>query len=65
VLSDYGAVKYRESGTPAGEVTNEYFRIGRRKLRICTEDGMFVSLWGEKALVNEVFDAVSKHLQRP
>jgi len=42
-LSDLHAQKCGESGTPAYEVNNEYFRIGRRKVRVCTEDEMIVS----------------------
>lgn len=57
-LSGLDAEKCSESGSPAGEVTNEYFRVGRRKLRVCTEDEMVVSLWGAKALVDQVYARV-------
>jgi hypothetical protein len=57
-LSELDARKCGESGTPAFEVNNEYFRIGRRKLRVCTEDEMFVSLWGSRALVDQVYARV-------
>jgi len=57
-LSELDAEKCGESGTPAFEVNNEYFRIGRRKLRVCTEDEMFVSLWGSRALVDQVYARV-------
>jgi len=53
-LSELDAQKCCESGTPAYEANNEYFRIGRRKLRVCSEDEMFVSLWGTRELVDRV-----------
>ena len=53
-LADVGAEKCGESGSPAYEVNNEYFRVGRRRIRVCTEDGMFVSIWGPRGLVDEV-----------
>ena len=53
-LADLGAELYRESGSPGYEVNNEYFRIGNRKIRVCTEDEYFVSLWGPKAVVETV-----------
>lgn len=57
-LSELGARKYGESGTPAFEVHNEEFRIGRKWLRVCTENEMFVSLWGSKAVVDHVYARV-------
>lgn len=54
-LAEFGAQKYGESGSPTFEVNNEYFRIGNRTLRICTEDEMDVSLWGSKSLVDQVY----------
>lgn len=57
-LSDLHAQKYGESGTPACEVNNEYFRIGRRRVRVCTEDEMFVSLWGRRALVDSLYASI-------
>ena len=63
-LSELGAVKYNESGTPAFEMNNEYFRIGTRKLRICTEDEMDVSVWGSKSLVDDFCAKVEKKLER-
>ncbi len=57
-LSDLHAQKCGESGTPGYEVNNEYFRIGRRKVRVCTEDGMFVSLWGSRRLVDSLYEAI-------
>jgi hypothetical protein len=62
-LIDLGAKMYRESGSPAGEVENKYFRIGKRKLRICTEDEMLVSLWGSKVLVDEVHSKIVEKLK--
>ena len=62
VLADFGAEKCGESGSPAYEVNNEYFRIGGRKLRVCTEDEMFVSLWGSKALVDRVYARIVEKL---
>ena len=65
VLTEMGAEFCGESGTPAYEVNNEYFRIGRRKIRVCTEDELFVSLWGRKALVEAVyFKAIEKMRSR-
>lgn len=55
VLGDMGAEFCGESGSPAYEVNNEYFRVGGRKIRVCTEDDLFVSLWGSKALVDTVY----------
>jgi len=62
-LINFGATKQSESGSPAFEVNNEYFRIGNRKLRICTEDEMFVSLWGSKAIVDAVYFAIVQKLK--
>ena len=61
-LAEFGAQKFGESGSPAYEVNNEYFRIGGRKLRICTEDEMFVSLWGAKSLVDQVYSRIVEKL---
>ena len=55
-LSELRAQSCGESGPPGFEVNNEYFRIGRRKVRVCTEDEMFVSLWGTKAVVNPLYE---------
>jgi len=57
-LSEPHAQKCGESGTPAYEVNNEYFRIGRRKVRVCTEDEMFVSFWGSKRLVDSLCQSI-------
>ena len=57
-LSDLQAQKCGESGTPAFEVNNEYFRIGRRHVRVSTEDEMFVSLWGSKRLVDSLYESI-------
>ncbi len=57
-LSDLRAQKCGESGTPAFEVNNEYFRIGRRRVRVCTEDEMFVSLCGSKRLVDALYESI-------
>ena len=54
-LSALRAEKYAESGTPAYELNNEYFRIGRRKVKVCTEDELFVSLWGSKTVVDTLY----------
>lgn len=54
-LTDLQAEKYAESGTPAYELNNEYFRIGRRKVKVCTEDELFVSLWGSKRVVDSLY----------
>ena len=62
-LADFGAEKCGESGTPAREVNNEYFRIGRRKVRVCTEDEMFVSLWGSRTLVDQVYAKIVEKLK--
>lgn len=63
-LTQLGAVKYGESGTAAFEVNYEHFRIGSRKLRICTEDEMIVSLWGSRGLVDEVFALITESPKR-
>jgi len=61
VLTDLGAEFWGESGTPCYEVNNEYYRVGGRKIRVCTEDELFVSLWGSPALVETVYSkAVAK-----
>lgn len=62
-LLEINAEKYFESGTPAFEVNNEYFRIGRFKLRILTEDEMFVSIWGPKALVTDFYNRIKQKLE--
>jgi len=53
-LSELGAEK---CGVTYGYhvAVHEHFRVGRRKLRVCTEDEYFVSLWGSRALVDEVY----------
>jgi hypothetical protein len=61
-LAECGAERCGESGTPAYEVNNEYFRIGGRKLRVCTEDELFVSLWGSRALVEQVYSKTIEKL---
>ena len=61
VLTALRAEKISQSGSPAFEVTNDYFRIGRQKLRLCTEDEMFVSLWGPKTLVDQVYARAIEH----
>ena len=58
VLAGFKAERCGESGSPAFEVNNEYFRIGPRKLRVCTEDEMFVALWGPKGLVDDVYGRI-------
>jgi hypothetical protein len=60
VLSELHAEKCGEFGTPAGEITNEYFRIGRRKVRLCIEDELFFSLWGSKTVVDRVYTRVTE-----
>ena len=62
-LKDLGAEKCGESGSPAYEVNNEYFQIRGRKLRVCTEDEMDVSLWGPKALTDDVHEQIIKRLR--
>ena len=62
-LLDFDAEKCGESGSPAYEVNNEYFRIAGRKLRICTEDEMDVSLWGPKILVDQVHSKIVEKLR--
>ena len=54
-LVELGAEFRGESGSPCYEVNNEYFRIDGRKIRVCTEDDLFISLWGSKALVETVY----------
>jgi hypothetical protein len=63
-LSELHAQKCGESGTPAYEINNEYFRIGRRKVRVCTEDEMFVSLWGSKGLVDSLYQRIASRAER-
>jgi hypothetical protein len=63
VLDEFNAQPCGESGTPAYEVNNEYFRIGRRKVRLCTEDEMFVSVWGPKDLVREFYAKIIAKMQ--
>ena len=53
-LAELNARKYKECGTPCYELNNEYYRIGNRALKVSTEDEMDVSLWGPKALVEEI-----------
>ena len=62
-LAEFNAVKCGESGSPAYEVNNEYFRIGRRRIRLCTEDEREVSLWGPKRLVDQVYAAIVEKLK--
>jgi hypothetical protein len=62
-LAELPAEKCGESGTPAFEINNEYFRIGRRKIRVCTEDEMDVSLWGSKKLVDQVYTKIVEKLR--
>lgn len=62
-FAELHAEKCGESGTPAFEVNNEYFRIGRRKIRVCTEDERDVSLWGSKNLVDQVYTKIVERLK--
>jgi hypothetical protein len=62
-LAELHAEKCGESGSPAFEINNEYFRIGRRKIRVCTEDEMDVSLWGSKKLVDQVYTKIVEKLK--
>jgi hypothetical protein len=62
-LAECGAERCGESGTPAYEVNNEYFRIGGRKLRVCTEDELFASLWGSRAVVEQVYSRTVEKLR--
>lgn len=62
-LAELQAEKCGESGTAAFEVNNEYFRIGRRKIRVCTEDVRDVSLWGSKNLVDQVYAKIVEKLK--
>jgi len=57
--------KRGETGSPCNEVVNEYFWIGRRTIRVCTEDEMFVSLWGEKDPVDQVYTIVVEGCFQP
>ncbi len=60
-LIDLGATFCGESGSPAYELNSECFRIGRRKIHVCTEDHWLAYLWGSKALVEAVYSgAVDK-----
>jgi hypothetical protein len=62
-LAELHAEKCGESGTPAFEVNNEYFRIGRRKIRVCTEDERDVSLWGSRELVDQLYASIVEKLK--
>jgi hypothetical protein len=62
-LSELQAKKCAESGTPAYELNNEYFRIGRRRIKICTEDELFVSLWGSKELVDDLYRKITERTE--
>ena len=57
-LAEVHAQKYDESGSPAYEVNNEYFRLGQLKVRVCTEDEMFVSLWGSRVVVDFLYRSI-------
>jgi hypothetical protein len=67
VLSSLDAKKCGESGIPSFDpapfIYNEYFQIGSQKIRICTEDEMFVSLWGPKRLVDQVYERIILELK--
>jgi hypothetical protein len=62
-LTDLGAEYCGESGSPGYEVNNEFFRVGGRKIRVCTEDDLFVSIWGSKALVETVYGKAVEKLK--
>ena len=61
-LFELNASNYKECGTPCYELNNEYFRIGKRTLKVSTEDEMFVGIWGAKDLVEEVYSGVVRRL---
>jgi hypothetical protein len=61
-LDELGAEKCGKSGTPVFFIDHEYFRIGGRKLQVCTEDDMFVSLCGSKAVVEQVYSRILEKL---
>ena len=58
------AHKYKECGTPCYELNNEYYRIGKRTLKVSTEDEMFVAIWGPKDLVERVYGEVVRRSSR-
>jgi hypothetical protein len=59
-LAEVNARKCCESISPAYEVVNEWYRVGRRRIRVCTEDEMEVSLWGSKSLVDELYTKITQ-----
>jgi hypothetical protein len=60
-LADLEADFRGESGSPCYEVNNEYFHVGGWRIRVCTEDELFISLWGPESLVETVYSrAVEK-----
>ena len=62
-LSDLGAEFCGESGSPCYEMNNEYFRVAGRRIRVCTEDELFISLWGPKSVVETVYSRAIKKLR--
>ena len=61
-LSDLQARKYKECGTPCYELNNEYYRIGKRTLKVSTEDEMEIGIWGSKELLEQVYGGVVRRL---
>ena len=57
-----GGKRCGEGGSPDGSFTNLYFRIGRRRVRLCIEEYDDLTLWGPKRLVGEISKRVAERL---
>jgi hypothetical protein len=65
-LADLGAKKCPgdpDKGNFDFDATNEYFRIGNRKIRLLTEEYMGVSLWGRKKFVNQLYGKIMEKIE--
>src|SRR4051812_11099970 len=63
-LTDLGAEKVHEDGTPAGEVENFYFRIDGKRVRLSVTDYGDVTLWGPNRLVTKICKEVTARLKK-
>lgn len=64
VLEELNAIKYKEKGTPCYELNWEFFKIKDQKIRIRTEDEIFVYLEGPKDLLDTIQRKLNKMIEQ-
>lgn len=63
VLDESGAVKCGESGIPTA-LTDYFFRVRGRKVKLTVEDYEDITLTGPKAIVQELSEKISERVRR-